>query len=241
MKSKYLILLAFFLVHCVSYDDFDTSQASGAYGLAKQLEDDERYEEALMQYQDVKNRFPYSQYKTLAELQIADIQFKKEAFVEAQAAYELFKELHPTHPKIDYVTFKIGESIFNQLPSTIDRDLSVAPLAIRQFDVLIRDFPKSTYVSPAQRKRGEAVSMLAEKELYIADFYFRTDEWQHALVRYEKYMKEFPSHNKQPHAYLQAGLAAEKFGDESKRNELLRSLIDRYPESKEAKKAKGIL
>lgn len=241
MKTNYLILLAFFLVHCVSYDSHDTSKASGAFALAKQLEDDERFEEALLQYQDVKNRFPYSQYKILAELQIAEIQFKKDAFVEAQAAFELFKELHPTHPQVDYVTYRIGESIFMQLPSTIDRDLSVAPAAIQQFNVLLRDFPNSKYIKNAKEKKVETIKKLAEKELYIADFYYRTDKWQNALVRYQKYMKEFPGHEKQPHAYYRAGLAAEKFGDDSKRNELFRTLIEKYPQSKEAKRAKRTL
>ena len=83
--------------------------------------------------------------------------------------------------------------------------------------------------------------MLAEKELYIADFYYRTDKWQHALVRYEKYLKEFPKHDQRPHALLRAGLAAEKFGDPSKKNTLLRQLISEYPNSKEAKTAQRIL
>ena len=241
MKSKYLILLMFFVASCVSYDQHDTSKASGAFALAKQLEDDERYEEALIQYRDVKNRFPYSQYKVLSELQIAEIQYKKEAFAEAQAAYELFKELHPKHPKTDYVTYKIGESIFMQLPSTIDRDLSVAPAAIKQFNVLLRDFPQSKFADDAKKKKQETIEKLAAKELYIADFYYRTDEWQQAIVRYEKYIKEFPGHSKQAHARYRAGLAAGKFGDEPKRNSLLRGLIETYPQSKEAKKAKGIL
>ncbi len=240
MKTKLLILLAFFAVRCVSYDQHDTSQASGAFALAQQLEEDERFEEALVQYRDVKNRFPYSRYAVSSELQIAEIQFKKESFAEAQGAYQLFKELHPKHPQIDYVTYRIGESIFMQLPSTVDRDLSVAPLAIKEFNVLLRDFPQSKHATKAREKRNETLKKLAEKELYIADFYFRTDEWQHAIVRYEKYLKEFPTHDKQAHALLRAGLAAEKFGDEPKRKSLFRSLIQQYPDSKEAKKAKGV-
>lgn len=241
MKTKYLILLAFFLTHCVSYDQHDTSKPSGAFGLAKQLEEDERYEEALAQYRDLKNRFPYSRFAVEAELQMAEIYFKKESFAEAQGAYQLFKELHPKHPKIDYVTFKIGESIFMQLPSTLDRDLSLAPAAIKEFQVLMRDFPNSPYIAKAKEKRQEIIDMLANKELYIADFYYRTERWKPALVRYEKYMHDFPSHKKQPHAYYRAALSADKFGDEKKRTLLLRTLIDRYPESREAKKAKGIL
>ncbi len=241
MKTKYLILLAFFLSNCVSYDKFDTSQAEGSFGLASQLENDERYEEALLQYRDVKNRFPYSRFAVAAELQIAEIHYKKESFAEAQGAFQLFKELHPKHPKIDYVTFRTGESIFMQLPTTVDRDLSMAPAAIKEFEVLMRDFPQSKYLEKAKNKRQETIKMLAGKELYIADFYFRTKEWQHALVRYEKYIKEFPRDDQQPHAYFQAAVAAEKFGDDEKRNGLFRSLIEKYPNSREAKKAKGIL
>lgn len=240
MKTKYLILLAFFLSSCVSYDQHDTSKASGAFGLAQQLEEDERFEEALSQYRDVKNRFPYSRYAVSAELQMAEVHFKKESFAEAQGAYQLFKELHPKHPKIDYVTYKIGESIFMQLPSTVDRDLSLAPAAIKEFDVLLRDFPQSKYVKKARETRQKTIEMLAKKELYIADFYYRTEKWLPALVRYEKYIREFPRHKKQPHAYYRAALAAEEHGDDSKRNALFRTLVKKYPDSQEAKKAKGI-
>ena len=239
MKTKYLILLAFFVTHCVSYDSHDTSKVEGAYALAQQLENDDRYEEALIQYRDVKNRFPYSRLAVSSELQIAEVQFKKEAFAEAQGAYQLFKELHPKHKKIDYVTYKIGESIYMQLPSTIDRDLSIAPGAIKEFNVLLRDFPNSPYTEKAKKKRTETLTKLAEKELYIADFYYRTDEWQPALVRYEKYLKQFPNHDKRAHAFYRAGLAAQKFGDETKRNSLFRDLIKSYPTSKEAQRAKG--
>ncbi len=240
MTSKYLLLLMFFVSACVSYDKYDTSTAEGSFGLARQLEDDERFEEALMQYRDVKNRYPYSKYATEAELRIAEIHFKKEAFVEAQGAYQLFKELHPKNPKIDYVTFRIGESIYNQLPSTIDRDLSAAPAAIKEFNVLLRDYPDSEYAKDAEKMRTKTIGKLADKELYIADFYFRTDEFLHALVRYQKYLKEFPTHKDRPHAFYRAGLAAEKQGEQSKRNELFRTLIKEYPESREAKRAKGI-
>ena len=240
MTSKYLLLLMFLISACVSYDKFDTSTAEGSFGLAQQLEEDERFEEALLQYRDVKNRYPYSKFATQAELQVAEIHFKKEAFVEAQGAYQLFKELHPKNPRSDYVTFKIGESIYNQLPSTIDRDLSAAPAAIKEFNVLLRDYPNSEYTKKARKLRAKTIAKLANKELYIADFYYRTDEFLHALVRYQKYLKEFPTHKDRPHAYFRAALSAEKEGKQPERNELFRTLIKEYPDSREAKRAKGI-
>lgn len=240
MYIKCLILLGFLFSGCVSYDKFDTSKPEGAFGMAQALEADERYEEALSQYQNLKNRFPYSKYAVSAELQIAEIQYKRDAFPEAQGAYQLFKELHPRHPKIDYVTFRIGDSIFRQLPSSIDRDLSIAPHAVKEFDVLIRDYPNSEYVDDAKNRKQEVINMMADKELYISDFYFRTEEWLHAIVRFEKYLKDFPTHQRRPHAFYRAGKAAEKLGDKDKRNAFFRQLISNYPESSEAQKAKGV-
>ena len=240
MYIKYIVLLSFLFSGCVSYDNFDTSKAKGAFGMAQALENDERYEEALGQYQNLKNRFPYSKYAVAAELQIAEIQYKREAYPEAQGAYQLFKELHPKHPKIDYVTYRIGDSIFLQLPSSIDRDLSMAPGAIKEFEVLLRDYPKSEHADEARQRKQEVINMLADKELYISDFYFRTEEWLHSIVRFEKYLKDFPTHGRRPHAFYRAGKAAEKLGDETKRNSFFRKLISDYPESSEAKKAKGV-
>lgn len=237
---RFLFAFILFLTACVSYDHHDTSQASGAYGLAQQLEEDERYEEALMQYRDLKNRFPYSRFAVLAELQIAEIHFKKESFAEAQGAYQLFKELHPRHEKIPYVTFQIGESLYRQLPSGIDRDLSLAPQAIRQFEVVIRNHPNSEYAKKAAERKQDIYEKLAAKELYIADFYWRTDQYLYALTRYEKFLQEYPEHEKRALALWRASRAADKEGNDDKRKTLLRQLIQDYPESQEAKKAKGI-
>ena len=209
--------------------------------MAQQLEKDERFEEALIHYQDVKNRFPYSRLAVSAKLRIAEIHFKKENFAKAQGDYQLFRELHPKHKKIDYVTYQIGESIYHQLPSSIDRDLSLAPLAIKQFDTVIQKYPQSTFLEKAKKRRTEIFKKLAQKELYIADFYFRTKAWQQALVRYEKYLKEYPQHEKRPHALYKAGISAEKLKKDSKRNALLRRLIKDHPNSVEAAQAKGKL
>ena len=242
MKSmtlhKYLILLLFSLSGCVSYNKFDTSKASGAFELAKQMEEDKRFEEALMQYETVKNRFPYSPLAVSAELQIAEVYFKKEAFPEAQGAYQLFKELHPRHLKIDYVTYQIGESIYHQLPSSNDRDLSTAPLAIKQFETVIKNHPLSVFVEKAKKRRKEIHEKLARKELCIANFYFRTEAWRQALVRYEKYLREYPKHGKVSHALYNAGIAAKNLKNDSKKNNLFRKLIKDHPKSDEAVRAK---
>ena len=237
---KYLILLLFLVSGCASYNRFDTSKASGSFKLARQMEEDKRFEEALSQYGDVKNRFPYSQLATSAELQIAEVYFKKEAFAEAQGAYQLFRELHPRHSKIDYVIYQIGESIYHQLPSSNDRDLSVAPLAIKQFKTVIEKHPQSALIEKAKKRKKEILEKLAQKELLIADFYFRTEAWKQALIRYEKYLEEYPGHEKTSHALYNGGISAKNLKNDLKQKSLFQQLIKEYPQSNEAYRAKRI-
>ncbi len=209
--------------------------------MAKQMEENKRFDEALLQYGNVKNRFPYSPLATSAELQIAEVHFKKKDFAQAQGAYQLFRELHPRHPKIGYVIYQIGESIYHQLPSSNDRDLSMAPLAVKYFKIAIRDHSQSEFTEKAKKRKKEIIEKLAQKELSIADFYFRTKAWKPALVRYEKYLQEYPTHKEVPHALYNGGLSAKKLKDESKQNSLFRQLIKTHPQSKEAQYAKRIL
>ena len=232
--------LLLLLVGCSSVQH-DTSVPEGAFKAAEEYENDEYYDEALTRYADVKNRFPYSKFATEAELRIADVNFKKEAWIEAQSAYQLFKDLHPKHPRIDYVTHRMSLSYFNQLPSTIDRDLSVAEKAIATFDEVIKSYPQTEYAKEAQTKRSEARKMLAEKMLYIAKFYFVRDIFDSALLRYESLLAGYSSEGFAPQALLGAGVSALEVGERARGEQHLKELVKTYSQTPEADEAQDKL
>jgi outer membrane protein assembly factor BamD len=229
------------LVGCSSTPDIDTSTPEGAYKLAEKYENDERFEEAIAQYSQVKNKHPYSKLATESELRIAEIHFKREEYVEAQASYQTFKEMHPTHPQIDYVTFRLGLSFYNQLPSTIDRDLSVAERAILYFDEVIQSYPNSTHVAEAKDYKTKALKMLAEKEAYIGHFYFIRDHFESALGRYEGLLDKYPGLGFDAEALYGAAVSAYKIKELNKAKNYYRKLISDYKDSAEAAKARGEL
>jgi outer membrane protein assembly factor BamD len=234
------MLLAFTLFGCASTETIDTSTAEGAYKLAEEYEKDERFEESVGKYTDVKNKFPYSRFATQAELKIADVQFKRESFIEAQYAYQTFKELHPKHPQIDYVTFRLGLSYFSQLPSTIDRDLSLADKAILYFDEVMTSYPGSQFATEAQAKKNEALKMLAEKEIYIAQFYFKKKQYGSALGRFEAVLKNYSNVDGfSPPALLGAARSAKATGDRDKVLKYIKTLHTKFPQSDEAALAKN--
>lgn len=239
-----LYLLCFFslwFIGCSSTDLQDSKTAEGAFKLGQEYEDAERYEEAISKFTEVKNKHPYSKYAIEAKLHIADIHFKREAFIEAQHDYELFKEFHPKHARIDYVTYRLGLSYFNQLPSSIDRDLSLADKAITYFSEVISSYPKSEYVKPAIEKKTEAIKMLAEKEFYIADFYFKRDFYDSALPRYENVLIKYHGLGFDLKALSQAALSAAKAGEKDKAQQYLSQLLKEYPNANETRKVQSEL
>ncbi|HMN69145.1 MAG TPA: outer membrane protein assembly factor BamD [Bdellovibrionales bacterium] len=238
---KTLIFSAFVLAFanaCSSTSEFDTNTPEGIYKLGEKYEKDERFEESIVQFTAVKNKFPYSKLATEAELRIAEIHFKREEYVEAQNAYQTFKEMHPSHARIDYVTFRLGMSFFNQLPSTIDRDLSVADRAILYFDEVIQSFPKSAHVKEAQEHKRKALVMLAEKEYYIANFYFIRDHYDSALTRFEEVLSRYPGLGVDAKALYGAAVSAYNAKEPNKAKSYYDRLMNQFKNSEEAEKAR---
>jgi outer membrane protein assembly factor BamD len=240
---SYLILFGFltfsvaaFLTGCSS-SETKTDTAEAAYNVAAQFDKDERYEEAIRRFQEIKNKFPYSKYAVMSELSVADAYFKQESFAEAQVAYQAFKDLHPKHLQSDYVTFRLAMSYYNQLPVTEDRDLSLAPQALSFFDELIRFFPKSEHIKEAQEKKLAIVKLQAEKEIYIADFYFKKGRWDSARIRYEGGLRKFPGTGIEAKALSRAAICAAKTTDIEYARKLLSELKERFPGSSEYQEA----
>lgn len=226
---------------CSTIDQIDASTPEGAFRLAEEYEKDERYDEAVQKFQDVRSKFPYSKFATMAELKIADVHFAREAYAESAASYQLFKDFHPKHPQSDYVTYRLGLSYFNQLPSTIDRDLTVADKAILYFDELVTSYPQSQHVADARIKKDTALRMLAKKELYIANFYFSRKTYDSALKRFEGLLKTYPSLGLDSQALFGAAKSAFELGEKDRGQTHLRQLTSLFPSSEEAQRAKSEL
>ncbi len=245
MPTKILKLLFIFMISCFlaacATDEKNADTPEGAFKIAKEYEDAERFEVAIQKYSDVKNKFPYSSFATSAELAIADVQFKRESYPESQIAYQNFRDLHPKNVKIDYVIFKTGMSYFLQLPETIDRDLSLANDAIYSFNEVIKSYPTSSYLAEAREKREKAFVMLAQKELYVADFYFRQKKYQSALARYENAYTKYPGFGLDPRALLGAARSAHRAKNSAKQKLYVQLLVTKFSNSDEAKKIENII
>ena len=156
-----------------------------------------KYEKAGEAFQNLKDRFPYNPYAIVAELKLADSYYLNKEYLLAATAYKEFEKLHPANEIIPYVIFQLGMCYFKQMP-TIDRDQSYAFRAVQEFERLIKNYPRSEYVSQAEASLIKAKKNLAAHEFYIGEFYLNQKKYKAALVRFEGILREFPDTSHPP-------------------------------------------
>lgn len=236
--SYFLPLLSLLFLSCVTEPKVNLNTPEGLFKLGNFYQKQERYEEAIAQYKALSNKFPYSNLAVDAELRVADCHYKKEEYSEAYAAFKTFKELHPKHPQMDYVTYYAAESLRHELPTTVDRDLSSASQAINYYEEVTALYPQSQYAKDSKEKRFKLIQMLADKELYIADFYFKQEKYLGALTRYELFLQSFPQNSRVPYGLYRAALAAKYINQSDRTTLFIQRLLSEYPQSDEARLAK---
>ncbi len=149
------------------------------------------YKDAIKAYTDLKDWYPFSKYAILAELKIADSYYHLKAYEEAISAYEAFENLHPKNEAIPWVIFRTGLCWYDQI-GTIDRDQTPAKNSLEQFKRLLDQYPESEFVQEAKEKIQKCLENLSGHEMYVADFYFRTEKYTSALSRYKSIVMNYP-------------------------------------------------
>jgi outer membrane protein assembly factor BamD len=200
MMRRYLILpillaLSFSAASSLSGCSGKSIDESDPAQLYKDAEEDiesDHYQLAIDKLRVVKNKFPYSKYATDAQLKIADVYYLQESYAEAASTYELFRDLHPKHEKTPYAMVRIGMSYYNDMPSTVARDLTSASRALDAFNEFVRRFPSAPEAAEARTHIAEVRKTLAQKELTIGDFYVREDQFDSARARYNKILALYP-------------------------------------------------
>jgi outer membrane protein assembly factor BamD len=81
--------------------------------------------------------------------------------------------MHPRHEAVDYVLFEIGVNKFSSHKS-IDLPQTQLSSAIEYFRQVVDSHPKSPYVEQSLEYIAKCRRLVAEHELYVGDFYFKS-------------------------------------------------------------------
>jgi outer membrane protein assembly factor BamD len=199
------------------------------------------YSEALKRFQELKSNFPDSPpYTVWAELKVGDCHLLLEQYVEAIAAYEEFKKIHPTHEEMPYVQYQIGSAYFDQMLS-LDRDQTFTKKALSAFEYLIANYPPSLFTEKAKKKVEMLKKRLADHEFYVGKFYYRRRNYWAASVRFQELLAKFPKMPKEDETLLLLGKSCLETDQVIEARDAFSRIIREYPQSSYSGEAKRLL
>ncbi len=188
-------LLALWLISgCALIDKYflpppdDTAQELFESGMDAMSAKD--YDDAQEYFGKLKDRFPFSPFALKAELALGDAYFLDEEYALASDAYKEFEALHPSNKEIPYVLYQVGNSNYHMFKS-IDRRQENIKEGLEYFYRLVEAYPDSKWSVPAKDLIVKSRRILAEHEIYMADFFWRTEQFGPAWHRYQYVVENF--------------------------------------------------
>ena len=149
------------------------------------------YDKLFEVLKEIQLRYTFSNYAILAELRTADAYFKKEDYRQAIIEYTNFIERHPGNIELEHATYQLANSHY-KLRKGKDREPSQPTLAIKWFTVFIEKFPNSQLIETANRKIVKCKNILAEREIYIGNYYKKKRNYKAAIERYKNVVNKYP-------------------------------------------------
>lgn len=228
----------------VHYED----EAHEAYERAMQRFRDEEWPEALEGFRAVHHDFSTSRWGSLAELRVADVQFKQEQYTEALAAYRAWLRYHASSRDSVHAHFMIARCYVAQMPDdwflvppSFERDLSSVHDAQGALSRFIRDYPEATQLAEARQLLRDVRLVLARHELYVAEFYVTRERYPAAINRLLGVVGNYAGTGLEAQTLLQLGELYLRTDQQPRARGAFESILEEYPRSPQVEAARRYL
>ncbi len=164
---------------------------------------------AIMSLEALESRFPFGRYAEQAQAELIYAYYMNSQFEACQSAAERFINLHPRHSHTGYAFYMKGLAAFTDDSGLFSRyfqsDLAKREVIMAQtsFDELsdfISRYPGSKYVPHAKQRMIYLKNLLAEHEIYVADFYMKRGAYLAAIGRAKYVIEHLPNTPQTPFA-----------------------------------------
>lgn len=228
LQGALAVLLILALQGCATVNP--TGPPDVMFKEGEQMFRDGNYEDAIAQWKKVKESYQSPELTTRAELNIADAYFLNKEYIEAAAAYEDFRKLHPKHEKADYALYRQGMSHFQQIHG-IDTDQTPVKNARTVFESYLTLYRGGEHTGEVTSKIIDCREKQLAYELYVGKFYLRTGKLPGAIGRFDNALKTFSDLPQRDEALYYLGRAYLENGDKSKGREVFGQLFKDFPGS----------
>ncbi len=225
-----------------------TENARIAYEAGLEAFEDDDCLTAEPMFRDLRANYPYTRYAALAELREADCLAKGGKHEEAIAIYQRFARVRASHEDVPYARFKAAESQFDQIPEewflsppAHERDMRAARDALNDLRRFLLDFPFDERSGQASRMEQQTLKLLAQHELYVAEFYLTREYPKAAIKRIETMLVLYEGSGYEPQALLLVGRTQLMLKDRPAAHAAFREVLTRFPRSGSAVQAERFL
>jgi outer membrane protein assembly factor BamD len=195
-RTRILLLTTAALLLALSGCGDNPRQALGnaekLYEMAKKASDNGNYRDAIVYYEQLEARFPFSNPARQGQLDLMYAYYKNREPESAIDQADQFIRENPAHPRVDYAYYIKGLTQFERNPNFLERwfnaDLSERPpidarSSFQAFQTVVERFPNSEYIEDSRQRMTFLRNRLASYEVYVADYYLKRGAWVGAINR----------------------------------------------------------
>ena len=214
------------LVEKELYDQAQTRLKNGSFSTA------------ILSLEALESRFPFGRYAEQAQAELIYAYYMNSQFEASQSAAERFINLHPRHSHTGYAFYMKGLAAFTDDSGLFSRyfqsdlakrEVVMAQTSFGELSEFISRYPESKYVPHAKQRMIYLRNLLAEHEIYVADFYMKRGAYLAAIGRAKYVIENLPNTPQTPFALSILVEAYEILEYEELRQTSLEILNANYP------------
>ena len=214
------------LVEKELYDQAQTRLKNGSFSTA------------ILSLEALESRFPFGRYAEQAQAELIYAYYMNSQFEASQSAAERFINLHPRHSHTGYAFYMKGLAAFTDDSGLFSRyfqsdlakrEVVMAQTSFGELSEFITRYPDSKYVPHAKQRMIYLRNLLAEHEIYVADFYMKRGAYLAAIGRAKYVIENLPNTPQTPFALSILVEAYEILEYEELRKTSLEILNANYP------------
>jgi len=174
-----------------------------------------KYNQAIEKFSILRENHPFDPLAIVASVKLGDVYFAKKEYILAAGVYEDFFKSHPDDENVPYVLSRLGECYENESLS-IDRDQDFTLKSIERLTYLRNRYPTNAYTKESEARLARMIQKLADRELYVGEFYFRSAQYNASIVRLEYFLTKYPNAKGIDKALLYLAMSYRELGNQEK-------------------------
>jgi outer membrane protein assembly factor BamD len=229
-KLIIIMTVCILLFACASKGPKKIDSAGNLYVDGVNLLQAKKYSKAIEKFSTLRENHPFDPLAIVASVKLGDVYFAQKEYILAAGVYEDFFKSHPDDENVPYVLSRLGEC-YDKESLSIDRDQEFTLKSIERLTYLKNRYPNNTYAKESEPRLAKMIQKLADRELYVGEFYYRSAQYNASIVRLEYFLAKFPNAKGVDKALLYLAQAYRELGNQEKSDFYLNRLQAEYPKS----------